>query len=713
MAKNNIKKRKLLLSKRQIRRIIANQTNIDLAGCSKQSSEAVNIMHTSFEDSSNSDTTENINNNHTYVNSTIVDFNINNENLCSNNEYANDYEQCEMNIITQSDNDHCNSTNNINYYNSNNSTNNNIKEQFEDVLASWAVSYNVPHNAGNALLTILRKYTPYNFPLQMRSLLQTPRQTDIIKVCEGEYFHWGVDNVIQKMLAKCNEIESIDLLINIDDLPVGKSSNASLWPILCSNMMDKAVYLVGAYFGYEKPRDRNVFLQSLVNDLTRLENKGFCKNNKIIKVRLFGLICDAPAKAFVLSIKGHTGFYSCTKCTIKGTHINRRVCFPSTTLPCHLRTDELFAANSYKNFQTGYSILNNIPNFLPISHTPLDYMHLLCLGVVKKIIILWIKEGPFSVRISSRSINRISHLLTSLKGSTPKNFVRKPRSLRDVKLWKAVEFRNFLLYTGPVVLKHVLKKDIYNHFITLHVAVTILVSSSLCQDRLVNYAEALLNNFVQSFEILYGKQYISHNIHNLLHICSDVRIFGPLDNYSAFRFENFMTSIKRLLRKNEKPLQQLIRRYSEIENVHSAVSENNSNNDELYLCKYLHNDGPLSNDVYDVQSQYLQLSSKRFEINCKRNSDNCFVLKSGSCILILNIVKNRNGDIYVIGKKLKYIKNLYELPCPSDELGIKIMTTNNDHIYSYPITQLKYKIWKIPYGNDPNMFAIFPIIHEK
>lgn len=155
MAKNNIKKGKLLLSKRQIRRIIANQTNIDLAECSKQSSEAVNIMHTSFEDSSNLDTTENINNNHTDVNSTIVDFNINNENLCSNNEYANDYEQCEMNIITQSDNDHCNSTNNINYYNSNNSTNNNIKEQFEDALASWAVSYNVPHNAGNALLTIL------------------------------------------------------------------------------------------------------------------------------------------------------------------------------------------------------------------------------------------------------------------------------------------------------------------------------------------------------------------------------------------------------------------------------------------------------------------------------------------------------------------------------------------------------------------------------
>lgn len=132
MVKNNIKKRKLFLSKRHVRRIIANQTNIDMAGCSKQSSEAMDIMHISFEDSCNSDT-ETINNkNHTLdVNSTIerVDLNISNENLCSNNEYAIDYGQCEMNIITQSDNDHYNSSNNIK----------NNKEQFEDALASWAV----------------------------------------------------------------------------------------------------------------------------------------------------------------------------------------------------------------------------------------------------------------------------------------------------------------------------------------------------------------------------------------------------------------------------------------------------------------------------------------------------------------------------------------------------------------------------------------------
>lgn len=263
-------------------------------------------------------------------------------------------------------------------------------KKYENALAIWAISYNVPLNACNALLNILQKYTPYNGPSQMRTLLKTPRQTHITRICGREYFHWDVDDVIRKMLLKCNKNESIDLLINIDGLPLAKSSNASLWLILCSSITDNTVYLIGAYFGFEKPRNFNIFLRSLVNDLTRLINQGFHTAGKVIKINLFGLICDAPAKAFVLCVKSHTGFYSCTKCTIKGKYIHNRTCFPSTQHSCHLRTDQLFVANSYENFQTGYSILNEVPKFLPISHTPLDYMHLVCLGVVKKMILLWI-----------------------------------------------------------------------------------------------------------------------------------------------------------------------------------------------------------------------------------------------------------------------------------------------------------------------------------
>lgn len=150
----------------------------------------------------------------------------------------------------------------------------------------------------------------------------------------------------------------------------------------------------------------------------------------MIKVKLFGLICDAPAKSFILCTKGHTGFYSCTKCTIKGKYLNGRVCFPNAQYS--LRTDDIYAINGYKNFQTGYSIVNNIPSFLPITNTPLDYMHLVLLGVVKKLILLWTK-GPLSVRLRPRSIKRISYLLILLRSNTPRDFVRKPRCIQEVK----------------------------------------------------------------------------------------------------------------------------------------------------------------------------------------------------------------------------------------------------------------------------------------
>ena len=358
-----------------------------------------------------------------------------------------------------------NENNNIKEYNDNrsdnespiidniNNMNNDNDEAFRNAIATWSLKYIIRHNACNALIKILQEHTSCKFFNDARTLLKTPRQTEILKICEGEFFYLGLSDIIRSMLLKSN-FEHIHLLLNVD-LPLSKSSNASLWPILISNTMQNDVYIVGAYFGHKKPDDSNAFLQFLVDDLIHLINEGYIYNNKVIKISLCALICDAPAKSFVLYTKGHTGFYSCTKCTIKGKYIRSRICFPNGKYS--LRTDELFSMNAYKNFQIGYSVLNNVPGFLPISSTPLDYMHSIRLGVVKKMILLWIK-GPLSVRLNRRAINKILHLLLLIKSSTPKEFVRKPRPISDIKHWKAVEFRSFLLYVGPTVLRHILKK---------------------------------------------------------------------------------------------------------------------------------------------------------------------------------------------------------------------------------------------------------------
>ena len=54
-----------------------------------------------------------------------------------------------------------------------------------------------------------------------------------------------------------------------------------------------------------------------------------------------------------------------------------------------------------------------------------------------------------------------------LNGKMPSEFARQPRRLQELDRCKATEFRQFLLYTGHVVLKGIVSKELFQHFLTL------------------------------------------------------------------------------------------------------------------------------------------------------------------------------------------------------------------------------------------------------
>lgn len=159
---------------------------------------------------------------------------------------------------------------------------------------------------------------------------------------------------------------------------------------------------------------------------------------------------------------------------------------------------------------------------------------------------------------------------------TPSDFGRKPRSFEKAKrIWKAHELRQFILYIGPVVLFGILPKINYNHFLKLHVATLVLVNPVLCKiEFYLNLSERLLKEFVIDFEHLYVRQFVSYNVHNLLHIVDEVRRFGRLDLFSAFRFENFIGKIKKLVKSGNKPLEQIARRLAEKKNFQNYIRKN-------------------------------------------------------------------------------------------------------------------------------------------
>lgn len=100
------------------------------------------------------------------------------------------------------------------------------------------------------------------------------------------------------------------------------------------------------------------------------------------------------------------------------------------------------------------------------------------------------------------------------------------------------------MYTGIVVLKDFINIELYTTFLTLHCAVRMLSDPKTHLDN-VDLSEILLENFVENFGVLYGKDKVSYNVHNLLHISDCVRQFGPLDNFSAYKFENAMQYLKK------------------------------------------------------------------------------------------------------------------------------------------------------------------------
>lgn len=701
-----VRRLKSRITKRHTRRIVEQQTAIDLESIS-------GMQYPLFHGETESDSSENF---HSFQNNELLPNNIdevvtNNVEIFPSNSNSS-ISDCSRSVRTPSTIDlvpDIASNNNYVIADSENSYSDDYDRNVDlkNQLVAWAFEYNVPHNACNGILSIFREFTKFELPKDIRTLLKTPRKADINSIGGGSYYHFGLNGIIEKMLNELKDIKKIDLLLNVDGLPLSRSSTASFWPILCSNTKSKKVYIVGAFYGYRKPDNCNEFLGPITHELEILSNVGYMKNGKQVQICLHALICDAPAKSFVLSVKCHTGFYSCTKCTIKGVYKNGRVCFPVDISNLQLRKDEAFKKNVYEDYQVGDSILNSVNGFGPVTNVPLDYMHLLCLGVVKKLILLWL-QGPLQVRLSAQQVDSISKLLLSLKNTTPNEFARRPRSLKDVRQWKATEFRSFLLYTGPLVLKNILKQDIFLHFITLHIAITILVSASLCQSNdNLKYAEALLAHFVTSFGTLYGEQYISHNVHNLLHLCNDVRKFGPLDAFSAYRFENFMSSIKKLLRKSEKPLEQLVRRYYEIECT-EIPEKKIPFESELFLGSQ-HSSGPLDNlfDIYD--SQYGMMTFQNFTFKCKRGSDNWCLLKNGSCIIIKNILKGKDNIIYIIGKKLKKMGSFYRLPCDSEHLDIMIVgDLEKSRRFHWPITDIKCKVWAMPYKKK---YVVFPLVH--
>ena len=265
---------------------------------------------------------------------------------------------------------------------------------------------------------------------------------------------------------------------------------------------------------------------------------------------------DLPARSLLCNSVQYNGAFGCWKCTQEGksAHIGRGYChvFPfihdNPNGPKRQSEDvikdakEIVALKKQGKKQLsvngvkGPSWLLLFPNFCIIRGIAIDYMHGVLLGVQKLMLRLWFlndfKGKDFSFH---RCVFRFDQLLQSIQPTS--QITRLPRSIIDLKYWKASEFRSFLLYYGAPVLVNILDGPRFQHYLKLVQALYLLLKCGSSKND-VNKADQLLRIFCEQFSTLYDECYMTLNVHQLLHLADSVRDLGPLYTHSCFSFED-------------------------------------------------------------------------------------------------------------------------------------------------------------------------------
>lgn len=441
------------------------------------------------------------------------------------------------------------------------------RERIENELLEWSLKYMTKNKPLSDLLKIL-KSNGLKVPLDARTLKRTPRNIVTKDVFPGKYWHYGIKPIVDLCIQNGIILpETLTLDTFIDGVSLYKSSKEQFYGILgrFAEIEEMKPFVIGIYnHMYYKPKDIQSFLSDFVTEMNELGAETY--RGVDIVPGLF--IMDAAALCAMKMIKQHNGYSSCQYCTAFGLSINRRMVFLTTDN--EPRTDSSFRNREdpeHHNSGPGEITPLEKLDIDMIGNFPPDYLHCVCLGVVRKILYILtdnykIAKNPYQTEIFDNTYLvgiTISMGLSQL--SKPRDIHRAIRPLSEVRDFKGTEFITFILYYGIVALNGNVDNDLYRHYLKLHCALTICLSDEY--RHFLSIAEKLFIEYVEDYKRIYGFYTISYNVHELLHIVENVTRLGSLEHYSGFDFETEIGKVKHSVNSGNLPLHQVIKRTTE------------------------------------------------------------------------------------------------------------------------------------------------------
>ena len=196
----------------------------------------------------------------------------------------------------------------------------------------------------------------------------------------------------------------------------------------------------------------------------------------------------------------------------------------------------------------------------------------------------------------------------------------------------------------------------------LHFAVFSMIVKNA--KSLVDVSNACLQSFIKKSSELFGKRVLVYNVHCLQHLPHFVSIYGPLDSFSMFPYENYLSIIKKRLKSGNMVFEQTINNFQMIRDV------------------------------------FLTSSRKEMFLSDKPPNNCCIV--DGVVVLVQKCISKN----IISGVCLKYHADVYQYPYPSNKHGIGLYVVTDERVIEkkvsskcvcYPVDMACFYV--VPFAN--------------
>ena len=156
-------------------------------------------------------------------------------------------------------------------------------------------------------------------------------------------------------------------------------------------------------------------------------------------------------------------------------------------------------------------------------------------------------------------------------------------------------------------------------------------------------------------------------------------------------------------------MKQIVRRMRDVDAHHSRVKGIIVVNRLTSLSGY-HHSGPL---IYECRlaDQFKKMQYCRWT---NKVPDNCVLISDRKILLIENILRNSNSEVFILAKQFRNYNNLIEYPLPSMAINEFFVSDLSHDLQIWPISCIINKCLRIPMKNPPDdSFFVSPLFaHE-